>query len=131
MRFKTERIKQEWLQLNTKNPKLAFLVSSLSAYCEQMFKKDVMLTEVFRTEEEQKALYSKSSQPPKNSPHMSWCAVDIRSFDFTKEQIDKILDFCNKSTDNWFKKTAIYHEIPGNVYHLHLQYSFIKEKAAA
>jgi hypothetical protein len=123
MRFKTERIKKEWNELNTKNPRLAFLISSISSKIELLFNITPMITMIYRTEEEQKELYKDTPNPPARSPHQDWNAVDLRSSDFTEDQINKIIDLFSKAgVDNLFAKTAIYHKIAGNAYHFHVQF---------
>lgn len=125
MRFKTERLEKEWSILKTKNPKLADLVSSLDRTCIEFFNKDVCITSILRTQKEQDDLYKNVpiDKRPASSPHLYWNACDLRSSDFTHEEIESMLKFLNNcGHDNKYSKTAIYHSIEGNVPHFHIQF---------
>lgn len=125
MKFKTTYEQAEWDQLKATNPRLVAIVGLLDQYCLMEFKKEITLTEVFRTKAEDDALYAPTpvEQRPNNpSPHCSWRAVDIRSKDFTEAQIKKMVSFLNHITVWGGKKNcAMYHAIAGGAYHIHLQ----------
>ena len=124
MRFKTDRVKAEFEKLAELNSKLHALLLKLDTFCLTVMGKDVCLTHIFRTEEEQKQLYAATpiDKRPKSSPHQVWGACDVRSRDFNKEQIEQILDFLVAQPKGRYRTNAIYHKIPGNTDHLHLQY---------
>jgi hypothetical protein len=87
------------------------------------FKKEVTITSILRTQEEHDALYAAvpaESKPPR-SPHLYWSAVDIRSKDFTDAEIKRMLDFLNCFKNNNGRPVAIYHAIPNNALHFHIQ----------
>lgn len=108
------------------NRGLQYVVQRLENYARAVFKKEITLTCVYRTKEENDELYKQYATPPKASPHMFWCAVDIRSSDFTESEIKELLDYLNDTyLFNMYKTTAIYHSILGNARHFHIQY---KEK---
>lgn len=120
--FKEPRLQDEWAQLATKNPKLHDLVIDLTQYVADMLKKDVVLTSIYRTAEEQAALYAVSLHKVLDSPHMHWNAVDLRSTVYTEDEIRGIINYINA----WYKNAngkpvVIYHVVPGNAYHFHIQ----------
>jgi hypothetical protein len=123
MRFKTERIHNEFIDLqNTKNKKLGSILNILDEYCQIEFGKDICLTEVFRTPEEQVELYRKSASHPKTSPHMYWKAVDVRSSDWTLVQRNRMLQVLNSFTytSGQGKVVSFVHDV-GNGLHFHVQ----------
>lgn len=123
MKFKEPKLKTEHDELYKRNPKLYALLGMLDGYCVMEFKKEITITHLFRTPEEQKQLYSQTPNPPTTSPHMFWKACDIRSKDFTDAEIKKMLTFlnCFSYTSGQGKPVAIYHVIAGNTYHMHIQ----------
>ena len=119
--FKNPRERSEYAELATKNPKLFDLLHDLVSYVQDTFKKDVVLTSVYRTAEEQAALYAKAVHKVLKSDHMSWEAVDLRSSIYTKGEIDSIVAYLNtkyKNRDG--RRVALYHSVPGNVPHFHI-----------
>jgi hypothetical protein len=131
--FKTDRIKQEFLKLQTLNPNLYKLIGIIGFFCEEELHKDITLTEVFRTQEEQKALYAQTppERRPAFSPHMYWRAVDIRSFNFTQAEIARILALANCFRYVQGKPVALCHSVTGNAMHLHFQYAAQEAPAKA
>jgi uncharacterized protein YcbK (DUF882 family) len=122
VQYKNTKIETEWNRLITENPKLGNIVETLNAFTNIEFGKQVVLTHIFRTPEEQKALYAQTPNPPATSPHMRWEAVDIRSTSFNDKEIQKMLTFLNLFTVyGGQRKCAIYHEIAGNTWHFHVQ----------
>lgn len=125
IQFKTDRQKEEWFQLQSKNYKLYRLVKALNEFTELEFNKDILLTEVFRTQAEFDSLYTQTpiEQRPKTSPHLNWGAVDLRSSIYSDREIQRLLSFLNVFT--YFggqRKVALYHTIAGNTMHFHIQY---------
>lgn len=124
MKFKTHREQQEFETLKLANKRLATIVALIDQYTLMEFGKEVTLTSVFRTKAEHEALYAKTppDQRPASSPHMHNQAVDLRSSDFSNDQINKMLQFLNCFTV-WGgkKKCALYHTVAGNVAHFHIQ----------
>jgi hypothetical protein len=80
------RLRSEWRDLYKENPALYSIVTHLAGYCGLTLKKNLVITQIFRTKEQQKAIYGPNTK--KKSPHMFYCAVDLRCRDshFTKEE---------------------------------------------
>jgi hypothetical protein len=122
IQFKTPRIEQEFSDLQTKNPKLVCIINALAALCRYEFRKEITITDIYRSEDEYKALYAYNlSAMPTDRPHSSWLACDLRSSDFTDAEIRKMLTFLNMFTYVSGKPVSFYHAIPGNAYHFHVQ----------
>lgn len=122
LRFKTDRIRDEFAQLIRSNNKLFLMLVELERFCREGLNKDVVLTSILRTKEENDALYEQTpiNQRPKSQPHCTWEAADIRSSIYTDDEIKRILGFINGSYKNSNgKPAAIYHMINGNVPHFH------------
>lgn len=125
MIYKITRIAEEYDKLLTVNPKLHKLIDILDCFAQMELGKELTVTCIFRTKEENDALYAATppSQRPPTSPHCFFHAVDLRSSDFTDLQINRIVAFANQFTyEGGARKVALYHEISGNVKHLHIQY---------
>ena len=125
LQFKTERIKTEWEnELEGKNAKLKRLVAILAEFVALELGKDVVLTEIFRSNEEYKALYaSNPSAMPKRPPHTLWQAVDLRSSIYTDVEVKRILEFLKQFRFYAGQRSVgVYHQIAGNVMHFHVQY---------
>ena len=121
IQFKTPRIEQEYNQLPLQNKKLYRIINLAAEYMDLEFGKPVMLTEVYRTPEENAALYKESVQPVWR-PHTMWMGVDIRSSIYTDFEIQKLLEYLNLFTVfKGQRKTASYHKITGNALHFHVQ----------
>ena len=83
--------------------------------------KDVVLTSVYRTPEEQAALYAQSVHKVLKSDHMSWEAVDLRSSIYTPEEITAISAYLTakyKNKDG--RRVVLFHTVPGNAPHFHV-----------
>lgn len=118
--FKTNRIRDEYAQLLVKNPRLFYLLSELTMYVQARHKKDVVLTSILRTPEEQADLYKNSQKKVVKSPHLTWEAVDLRSSIYTEEEVKDILAYINGRIKNPDGKQSFVHAIPGNVDHFHV-----------
>lgn len=127
LRSKTLKISGEWGQLKNKNSSLAQLVWDLAVFVEEEFKKDVVMTEIFRTQQMQDSYYGKGTK--KVSPHQLWQAVDIREQIYNQSEMGYIKDFlmlydkynrCDliKASKS---KTFLYHDI-GRGKHFHVQF---------
>ena len=129
---KTQRVGKEFQELKTKNAPLAQLILDLTDYVSLEFKKDVMMTMIFRTQQEQYDLYAKTDGPKtkRKSPHMRWEAVDIRDWIYTapeKAAIGKFLKSNYDATNQMAalpsgSKTYWLHKIKGQAMHFHIQY---------
>ncbi len=113
---KTPRIEHELGQLDVQNPRLLRVLQALEAYAMLEFNKDIVLTCLYRSPEENAAQGGIA-----NSPHLSWEAADLRSSTFTGPEIDRMLGFLNWFSFRNGKKTAICHAVAGGAAHFHLQ----------
>ena len=123
--FKTQRIREEWagdkVHKNIKN-----LVSMLSYYMELEHGRDVVITDLLRTQEEQDEYYKndkKYKKKPWKSVHQYGRGVDIRSHGLEQKTIEMVLNFLNMVKYDQarpHKKTAIHHDI-GLSGHFHIQ----------
>jgi hypothetical protein len=129
---KTERVRQEYEQLKGCNAPLAALVQDLAEFVKVEFRKDVVMTMIFRTQEEQWALYEKTDGPQTTrvSPHMLWQAVDLRDWIYTPKQKQAIGGFLKRHYDatnrlprlHGGSRTYMLHKIKGGAMHFHVQY---------
>ena len=113
--FKTLRIESHWLQVH---PDIRKILYWLSGYLQQTQGIDVMVTDLIRTREEQRALYP--DEPDKRSVHEFWRGADIRSEDI---EDPKALESYINYTWPYGKgriKTAIHHDV-GRGDHIHIQ----------
>ena len=131
------RIKGELFALQSNNKALYDLVTDLADWINKEFNKDTVITMVFRTQEEQDAIYknmirgSRSyNERPWKSPHQTWTAIDIRTYIYTKEEIKKITEYLNNKYNhtNYYNITATYHEVLNSKKqslgkHFHIQYA--------
>lgn len=120
------RLKTELDSLKEKNKPLYDLVFDLADWIKDQFKKEVIITGIFRTNEEQAAIYAndaKYKKKPFKSPHQFWDALDLRDSVFTKEEIPKIVQHINDNytKTNAYKITAMDHSV-GAGWHFHIQY---------
>lgn len=127
----SQRLIDEFFELKTKNRALYDILQDLAAYTDHYFKKLVVITMIYRTEEEQDQLYKGKIKKGKRyedkkwkSPHQFWHSADLRSSVFTKEEIDKIVEFLNYNYNktNAYAWTAECHDIGAGM-HFHIQYS--------
>lgn len=125
MKYKTDRQKDDMYKLSLENPRLYKLVNILESFTQFEFKKELTITDVFRTKAEFDALYAATpvDKRPASSPHMFWNAVDIRSSDFTENERQLMLTFLNCFKNPSGKVTAMCHAIAGNVLHFHIQHT--------
>jgi len=113
---KDARVQGELDQLPLHNARLVKVLTMVTLYCELEFKKDVVVTCVRRTPEENAA---QGGIP--NSPHTVWNAADLRSSTFSSTEIQKVVTFLNCLTYRAGKNTAMAHQVPGGVMHFHIQ----------
>jgi hypothetical protein len=119
--FKTPRIRDEYAQLPQKNERLFELVVDLAQHVQDTYKLDLTLTSIYRTADEQAALYAQSLHKVLKSDHMTFEAVDLRSLVFTKAEIDALVAYINgkwKNADG--RPVALYHTVVGNAPHFHI-----------
>ena len=128
MKFKNEsqRLKSEWSDLYQNNPELFELMMELDIYAMTSFGKEILITMIFRTDEEQAYLYRNSErfkEKPFKSPHQFWHAVDIRSRSFTTQEQKRMVRWINRKFNkpNYYKWTSKVHNV-GAGDHFHIQF---------
>ena len=126
IKFKSKRIAKEYLSPDLSDDLLS-IICILSAYCQLEFKKDITLTGLYRTQEEQDKIYLNSRKHKKQyklspwySVHQFWRGCDIRSKNFTLKEQKRIMIFLNLITYDTKYKTAKHHTV-GLGKHFHLQ----------
>lgn len=120
----SKRLQDEFKELETKNKELHDLLKDCANYCFKMFKKTIVITMIYRTQEEQDDIYK---DDPKyvakkfKSPHQLNHAADLRSSSFTSTEIKQIEDYLNLkyNVGNYYKWTARDHNVGlGNHFHI-------------
>ena len=117
--YKTLRIESHWLQVH---PKIRQIVYWLSGYLAQTQDIDVIVTDLLRTREEQRALYP--DEPEKKSVHQFGRGVDIGVTDIDDP---KALESYINNTwpyGDGKHKTALYHTVHKDKKrgkHIHIQ----------
>lgn len=120
MKYKTNRTKSEYKTIFEKNLELHQIVSKMAFIAEYRYGKNLVITEVFRTQSEQDRYYRGKRQF--TSPHQRWLAIDIRSKNFTKQQVKELVAFVNKDVKhNTYIPTAFFHDV-GLGPHIHVQF---------
>ena len=92
----SNRLKEEFVELGQRNSDLFNLICYLNTFCQFHYNKHIIITMVYRTQEEQDNIYQtdpKYLAKKFKSPHQFYHAVDLRSSIFTKEEIDKITKY--------------------------------------
>lgn len=119
--FKTNKERDQYVELGTKNPALVELLIDLEAYIRVNLKKNIVITSVYRSPEEQAALYKQSTHKVKNSDHTLYQAVDLRSWLYSPAEIEQICTYLNKKYKNASgAKVAMCHAITGGAMHFHI-----------
>ena len=121
MRFKEDRLIEEWDQLKSKNKLLRNIAMDIDSFCKNNFNQEIIITSIFRTEEEQTKIYGY----PKPSVHMYWRGLDFRSWVFTEEEIKKITEYVSSKYGydklRPEKKVAFRHKVKDGAEHFHVQ----------
>ncbi len=121
--FKTPRIEREFNELPLRNKRLLILLQMASQYSEFEFRKEITITDLYRTPEENAKIYASSTEPV-NRPHTLWEGADLRSSIYKPNEIYKFVNFLNLFTSYGGKRiTAFCHTVPGGAPHFHLQTS--------
>ena len=126
---KTLLIDRQFNELRERNLGLALLVHNLTNFVETKFNKQVIMTEIFRTPDMQRNYYGSGTK--KKSRHMTWEAVDIRDWIYTKDEKKAIFEFLKERYDKTNScaflpsgsRTCWLHAIKGGKMHFHIQYS--------
>lgn len=127
LKCKYQRIHGEWAQLLQKNAALAQVVWDLNVFVDYNFKKDVIITHLYRTQQQQEKFYGKKTT--RKSPHQYWGAVDIRDSIYSRTELGAMVEFL-KFYDKWNSyglmkssqsRTVLRHNI-GLGMHFHIQF---------
>lgn len=136
MKFKTPDLEHDYKKVHLRLKDLADWVDD---YCKKKYSKEILVTCVSRSREEQIRLYLKEKNPktgdlylPPDVPisvhETSPCrAIDFRSSIFTPDQKRAIKYQVNSNwqydSDRPDKQCLVYHKLVGNAEHFHLQVS--------
>ena len=117
---------EEIYSLYAKNIDLYKLIDDLSKFVKDEYNKDVVITSIYRSQSKQDEIYSdnpKYTKKPWKSPHQFFHGVDLRSRIYSETEIKNMLLFLNKhNQSNYYKFTAIYHEVGTYGKHFHINY---------
>lgn len=118
MKFKSERIENEWRTGKLSSPLKLIIVwiDRLAALCNF----EITLTGIYRSQNEQEAIYGPGTK--KKSTHQFWRAVDLRTRDLPTWFIELLVVAVNMlyPYGKKGKNTALYHSV-GKGWHLHIQ----------
>jgi hypothetical protein len=89
VKFKTQRQRREWRRLDKR---LKGLVRGLDLISQAFFKKELTVTEVFRTQKENNKIYGDEKHI---SVHTFLRGVDIRTSNLTKQEAQILADMAN------------------------------------
>ena len=108
------------------HPKLLLLLEYVKKYFYKKFQRNVCVTEIGRTVEEQRIICKKNKIKYYISMHMLTpiLAIDIRTINLTIEQIEGLVKNIKQNWQFNFTKTkhcCKYHRVKMDEYHLHLQ----------
>jgi len=95
--FKTLRQRQEF-NSPLLDKRLKIILYCLAGYMEYILSQPLIITGIFRTQEEQDSIYEDNfayKQNPWTSVHQVWRGADTSVLYLTKEQIDDIVVFLN------------------------------------
>lgn len=123
----SDRLKMEYDQLKDKNIELYNIINDLAIFMQTKLNASLVLTMIYRTDEEQAEIYKndpKFQEKPFKSPHQFLQAFDTRTLNLNPNQITTIVNYLNNkyNSDNYYKFTCLYHEIPPHGKHLHTQF---------
>lgn len=120
--FKTQRQEAEWKDAKV-SARLKKLVEMVADFVELIYKRDIMITELLRTQAEQDRIYAadeKYKKAPWKSVHQEGRGCDLRTKDMTNEQVQKILALANMVPYREGKVTALQHDVGAGM-HIHIQ----------
>ncbi len=119
LRFKTARQRREFDSTNVR-PELVWMVSFLALWIFWRHRRIPEITEIYRTDEEQRALYP--DEPGRKSVHQFWRGCDMVVRELGAAAHRDICDAANKLFPYGKPgyQTCIYHNA-GTGWHLHLQ----------
>jgi hypothetical protein len=118
--FKNQRQVDEWKDKRL-DGRLRVIIYALAGFVFDNFQKFLVITEIYRTEEERRLIYANDVEMiEKVGVHEVWRGIDLRALDFTKEEINLMVEFLNSHFEYTGKcETALAHDVVG--FHLHVQ----------
>ena len=125
MKFKTGEIEAQW-NSDKVNSRLKNIILLGVEYAQIELKKELTITDLIRTQAEQDEIYKDNERykiKPWPSVHQYGRGVDLRTRDFTQNEIDKLEAFFNTFTydaNRPNKKTCLVHDV-GKGKHFHVQ----------
>ena len=125
MKFKTLDIENQYYDPQL-SAKLRDMVELGERFTKHQFNKELTITEIFRTQESQDEIYGnnpKYQEKPWKSVHQYWRGIDLRVWDFTEHEIEKLTTFFNcfeYDPNRPEKKTCLVHNVGAGL-HYHLQ----------
>lgn len=130
---KKKVLKSEYTRLMHVNKPLCVIAHRLSNFVAENYKKDVIITCIMRSQQENDAIYKGIAKKQKRTAHSVSAAIDIRSRGL-EEHIPKMLEFLNaynsyNANKTLSHQTAIFHEIPGHGPHFHIQFQYKADHA--
>lgn len=123
--WKTDRIRDEW-KSDKISSKLKKIIEAGSIFSEIEFKKDLVITDLLRTQEEQDFIYRNNEQYQNKawqSVHQFGRGCDLRVTTFTENEIKRLTDFFNQfiyDPNRLMKYTCLVHDV-GSGIHCHIQ----------
>jgi len=126
MQFKSERITKEW-NSGQLDVRLTGILLYLDWYLKTTYSIDLVITQLFRTKEEQRAIYGDVNTPV--SVHEHWRGADIRIKDWPEgvpKDVESHLNGVYRYSVNTHHETAFVHDI-GHGNHMHLQTSSLPQ----
>lgn len=123
--FKSSRQSEEF-KSNKLDRRLRIIIYALAGYTAEVYHKPIIITEIFRTQNEQDTIYGNDPKYKSNpwfSVHQEWRGFDFRTIGFTKDQIIDLLDFLNDNFEynGGTHPTSLYHEVENHGLHIHVQ----------
>ena len=137
LKFKSTQLKQQFYHLAQTDPRIRAVAGELALWVEKLFDKELVITCVWRTEEEQRKIYGSINSPQRDSmnspqggeakPSAHFClpqcrAVDIRAHQnyFTQLQLENMESFVKKYFPRQDGLGPILFHGEGENFHIHL-----------
>jgi hypothetical protein len=121
MKYRDDRSKKEFGMIDARLQAILYFVEG---YTRQNFDKEITLTHLIRTKEEQDRIYGANPRyvaNPWTSVHQVNRGADIRSHSFTTDEINMIVNIVNSLfVYNNNLQTCIYHDVGAGA-HIHFQ----------
>ncbi|MCI0404933.1 MAG: hypothetical protein L0Z48_07125 [candidate division Zixibacteria bacterium] len=126
MQFKHDTLRRQFYDLNGTDPRLRAVISELDFFFQQKFGRELVITSVGRTEEEQKELYPEffarvGRVHPSAHLGRPCRAVDIRSRDLSADEVQALREYF----ESWWEELPgwafLINDRGGALPHIHIQ----------